>query len=249
MKVSIVTVCYNSGDTILDTILSVKNQCYSNIEFIIIDGSSTDNTNEIILDHMDTVNIHLVEADFGLYDAMNKGINLSNGDIIGFLNSDDILATPNTIQLIVDSIGTSDGVYGDVGFYSDNDFKIKTRHYSSKNFNKNKFSKGIMPAHPSCYIRKSCFDLVGFFNINYKISSDFDMLLRIFFETNSQFVYINSEIVKMRVGGISTSGIKANYILNKEILISCKANGLKASWFSILSKYPKKILGYLKKNF
>ena len=245
MKVSIITVCFNSEKTIEDTIKSVASQIYPNIEYIVIDGNSQDCTNEILAKYKDVVTVHVSESDNGLYDAMNKGIKLATGDIIGVLNSDDILATNNTIQALVRAIGNSDGVYGDVGFYADHSFLDKKRHYSSKGFTKGKFSRGMMPAHPSFYVKKYCYEKSGLYRTDFKIASDFDMLLRIFSLPSTSFTYLEEEIVKMRLGGVSTSGLMSNYILNKEILESCKNNGIKANWFSIISKYPSKIMGYI----
>jgi glycosyltransferase involved in cell wall biosynthesis len=237
MKVSIITVCFNSEKTIEDTIKSVQSQTYPDIEYIVIDGNSNDCTNEIVTKFKDIVKVHVTEPDDGLYDAMNKGIKLATGDIVGVLNSDDILASDETIFNLVSAIGNSDGIYGDVGFYSGHDFSVKKRRYSSAGFKKSKFSRGMMPAHPSFYAKKECFEKVGSYRTDFRIASDFDMLLRI--------TYLEEEIVKMRLGGVSTSGFMSNYILNKEILRSCKSNGVKASWFSIISKYPSKVMGYI----
>ena len=245
MKISIITVCFNSEKTIEDTIKSVELQTYPNIEYIIIDGNSKDCTNEIVAKYKDVVTVHVSESDNGLYDAMNKGIHLATGDILGILNSDDVLANSNTIKNIVDSLGENDGVYGDVGFYAEDSFSAKKRHYSSKGFTKEKFSRGMMPAHPSFYVKKDCYEKAGSYRTDFKIASDFDMVLRIFSLPNTSFTYFEDEIVKMRLGGVSTSGFMSNYILNKEILESCKSNGIKANWLSILSKYPSKIMGYI----
>jgi glycosyltransferase involved in cell wall biosynthesis len=245
MKVSIITVCFNSEKTIEDTVKSVQSQVYPNIEYIVIDGNSKDRTNEIVSKYKGIVSVHISEPDNGLYDAMNKGVRIATGDIIGVLNSDDILANEYTIQKLVNSIGSNDGIYGDVGFYSENDFSDKKRYYSSKGFKKAKFSRGMMPAHPSFYVRKYCYERAGLYRTDFKIASDFDMLLRIFLLPNTSFTYFEEEIVKMRLGGVSTSGFMSNYILNKEILESCKNNDIKANWFSILSKYPSKIMGYI----
>jgi glycosyltransferase involved in cell wall biosynthesis len=191
------------------------------------------------------VTVHVSEPDNGLYDAMNKGVKLATGDIIGVLNSDDILSNDNTIQKLIESIGNNDGVYGDVGFYSEHDFNLKKRHYSSKGFTKEKFSRGMMPAHPSFYVKKECYEIAGLYRTDFKIAADFDMVLRIFSLPNTSFKYLEEEIVRMRLGGVSTSGFMSNYILNKEILESCQGNGIKANWFSIMSKYPSKIMGYI----
>jgi glycosyltransferase involved in cell wall biosynthesis len=197
MKVSIITVCFNSKKTIEDTLKSVQSQTYPNIEYIVIDGNSKDCTNEIVSKYKDVVSVHVSESDNGLYDAMNKGIKFATGDIIGVLNSDDIFANDNIIQQIVNSIGTYQGVYGDVGFYSEHAFADKKRHYSSKGFTKDKFSRGMMPAHPSFYARKECYERAGLYRTDFKIASDFDMVLRIFSLPNTSFTYLKEEIVKM----------------------------------------------------
>lgn len=243
MKVSIITVCYNSSATIEDTIKSVKSQTYKDIEYIIVDGGSTDSTNKIVSDYSECVDIHISEADEGLYDAMNKGLDLVTGDLIGILNSDDILAEPDTIQKIVDRSKDVDGVYADIGFY-DQLITKKVRHYSSKRFHKGRFSRGFMPAHPSCYLKKDVIKRIGYYSLDYKIAADFDFLVRCFYLPNVSFTYLNEEVVKMRLGGVSTSGISANFLLNKEIIHSCKRNGIPCSWFSVLSKYPEKLLGF-----
>jgi glycosyltransferase involved in cell wall biosynthesis len=197
MKVSIITVCFNSEKTIEDTLKSVQYQTYPNIEYIVIDGNSKDCTNEIVGKYKDVVSVHISEPDNGLYDAMNKGIKLATGDIIGVLNSDDILENDNTIESIVKAIGNFDGVYGDVGFYAAHNFADKKRHYSSKGFSKAKFSRGMMPAHPSFYVRKECYEKAGLYRTDFKIASDFDMVLRIFSLPNTSFTYLKEEIVKM----------------------------------------------------
>ncbi len=244
MKVSIITVCYNSAKTIKDTIESVKNQTYSDIEYIVVDGCSTDSTLEILRTYTDSIDVLVSEKDQGLYDAMNKGLGLATGELIGILNSDDILADESVIERVVRAADGVDGVYGDVGFY---DLKLtkKTRHYSSKGFHKAKFSRGFMPAHPSCYFKRSLINQVGLYSLDFKIAADFDFLVRAFAVSNSSFCYLPEEIVKMREGGISTSGFSANILLNREIIQSCRNNGLPCSWLSVLSKYPEKIMGLM----
>ncbi|WP_339386223.1 glycosyltransferase family 2 protein [Vibrio caribbeanicus] len=244
MKVSIITVCYNSESTIRDTIESVMKQTYDNIEYIIVDGNSSDGTMGVVNEYKDFINVIISEEDKGLYDAMNKGIGIASGDLIGVLNSDDILSSASMIDEIVVAARDHDGVFADVGFYDDTLSK-KTRHYSSKGFCKEKFSRGFMPAHPSCYLSKDVISLVGRYSLEYKIAADFDYLVRVFLLPEVSLNYLDKEVVKMREGGVSTSGIAANIILNKEIMSSCKKNGLSCSWLSILSKYPEKLLGLI----
>lgn len=247
IKVSIITVCYNSECTIKDTIESVAAQSYENIEYIVIDGNSSDGTMDILSQYEDVIDIMVSEQDRGLYDAMNKGIDLATGDLIGILNSDDVLSSNYVIQKIVNASKGFDGVYADIAFY-DKSLSRKIRYYSSKSFDRSKFSRGFMPAHPSCYIKKNIIKAVGYYSLEYKIASDFDFLVRAFNLPGVSFHYLNEEVVKMRVGGVSTSGLSANILLNKEIIHSCRKHGLSCSLFSILSKYPEKLLGYFIKK-
>jgi len=245
MKVSIVTVCFNSEKTIEDTLKSVASQTYANIEYIVVDGLSTDSTNEIVKKYSGTVSVHVIEKDNGLYDAMNKGIQLASGDIVGILNSDDIFYDDSIIQKVVDNIQGIDCVYADIGFYKEHDLDKKVRHYSSNGFSFRKLSRGIMPAHPSLYVRRESYAQTGLYSMDYEIASDFDMIIRLFSLPNFKSVYIPFEFVKMRLGGVSTGGLKANIQLNKEILHSCRMNNIRSGWFRLLSKYPKKLLGYI----
>jgi glycosyltransferase involved in cell wall biosynthesis len=245
MKISIITVCYNSDKTIERTLKSVESQIYSDIEYIVIDGASTDRTNDIISSYSHIVDVHVSEKDHGLYDAMNKGIALATGDVIGILNSDDIFFNDTVIQRISAELNNCDGVYGDVGFYADKDFQIKKRHYSSKGFSLEQFSRGMMPAHPSFYVKRELLLKAGEYNTDFKIAADFDMLLRLFLLKNVNYRYIPQELVKMLLGGVSTAGFRSNLLLNKEVIKSCHMNGIESNWLYILSKYPKKIMGLL----
>lgn len=242
MKVSIITVCYNAEKTIRDTIESVISQSYNDIEYLVIDGGSSDGTMDIVNEYRDSISVIISEKDNGLYDAMNKGMSLATGELIGVLNSDDVFYSTSSIEDIVDLAQGADGVYADIGFYNETLSK-KTRHYSSKGFYKAKFSRGFMPAHPSCYLKRDIISKVGKYSLEYKIAADFDYLVRVFSLPQASFAYLDKEVVKMREGGVSTSGFSANILLNKEIIHSCKKNGIPCSWLLVLSKYPEKLLG------
>lgn len=247
MKVSIITVCFNSERTIRDTLQAVKNQTYSNIEYIVVDGNSSDSTNKIISEFSDTVYTHVSEPDLGLYDAMNKGIKLASGDIVGILNSDDLFFDNTVIERVVEEFNNKiglDAIFADVGFY-DQELLRKVRHYSSKMFSVNKLKYGIMPAHPSLYIKRDICKKIGEYSLKYKIASDFDYIVRLFNLDNIAYSYVQREFVKMRIGGVSTSGIESNFLLNKEILISLKSNGIHSSYLYLLLKYPKKVMGFI----
>jgi len=247
IKVSIITVCFNSAKTIEDTIKSVIEQTYDNIEFLIIDGNSTDTTKDIIKSYAESVHVFISENDSGLYDAMNKGMEFASGDIIGILNSDDILADKNTIEEIASKFiedANLDCLYADVGFYDEN-LQKKKRHYSSSGFSPRKLKYGIMPAHPSLYIKNEIIKSTGKYSISYKIAADFDYIVRLFSRETLKSLYLNKEVVKMRVGGISTAGFKANILLNQEILHSLASHNISSNVFYLLLKYPKKIIGFI----
>lgn len=243
MKLSIITVTYNSSKTILDTVKSVNSQTYQNIEHIIVDGNSKDNTVELINSIPNRVTTLVSENDNGIYDAMNKGIKLAQGDVIGILNSDDFLYHNRIIELIASILKDKsiDAVYGDVVFVNPSNLNKTVRSYSSANFKPNKFKFGFMPAHPSFYVRSRFFDQFGLYNDTFKIAADFELLIRFLHEGQVNSFYLNQPIVKMRTGGISNKSIKSNIILNKEILRACRMNNIKTNHFFIYSKYFRKI--------
>lgn len=249
LKVSIITVSYNSQDTIQNTIISVLHQTYSNIEYIIIDGNSTDNTVNIIESFESKITKYISEKDTGIYDAMNKGIKMSSGDIVGILNSDDKFYDEFVIEKVVKGFNKNDidAVYGDIIFKNPINNKV-IRYYSSKRFNSNKFKYGIMPAHPSFYAKKELFDKLGYYKTDYKISADFELLLRFMYKNKIKSKYLEFPMVLMRPGGVSNRNIKSNWILNKEIMYACRENDLKTNYFYIYSKYFRKIFEFTGNN-
>ena len=226
MKISLITVCYNSEETIEDTLKSVLNQIYNNYEYIIIDGLSKDNTINIINKYESKFNGKLKiisENDKGLYDAMNKGIKLATGDIIGILNSDDILYDENVFELINKSFEQKiDGVYSNLVLMNE-DFTKVTRNFKSKEITK---KKGFHPPHPTLYLKKSIYNKYGNYNTNYKIAADLDFMYRII-NNNINLKYVDSCFVKMRTGGASTNGLKGYYKNFKESYKVLKSNNRK----------------------
>jgi len=246
LKVSIITVSKNSKDTIAETIHSVLNQSYTNIEYIIVDGASADGTIEVIEKYKDHISHILSEEDSGIYDAMNKGIRMASGDIVGILNSDDVFYSNDIVEKLVQEFVTNniDAVYGDVQFIDPINKKV-IRYYSSKKFNLNKFQYGIMPAHPSFYAKRELFEKFGCYKTDYQIAADFELLLRFMYVNKIKTRYLNHPIVSMRTGGVSTKNLYSNYLLNKEIKRACTVNGLKTNYIKIYSKYFKKILEFI----
>mgnify|MGYP001294797971 CR=1 FL=1 len=241
--VSVITVTFNSAKTVADTMRSVASQSYPFIEHIIIDGASNDGTVEIVRSLMTSDSKLVSEPDSGLYHGMNKGIRIASGDIIGFLNSDDVFTNENIIQTVVESFDDLEvnSVYGDVQFVNPKKAGKIVRYYSSEKFMPNAFKYGFMPAHPSFYTRKSIYDLIGLFKEDYKIAADFELLIRFFKCDSIRPKYIPIPFVTMNTGGISNKSIKNRLLINKEIFRACKENGIVTNYFYIYSRYLRKI--------
>lgn len=222
MKVTIITATYNSKKNIKTCLESVLNQTYKDIEIIIIDGNSNDNTlsvvNSMLLGYVNSKVIS--ESDNGIYDALNKGLKLASGDIIGFVHSDDILYSPNIIYEIVDCFSNKsvDGVYGDLLYVNKSNLNHTIRAWKSCEFSYNLLKKGWMPPHPSLYLKREIYDKFGIFNLDYKISADYDFMLRVFKNTDNKFKYLPKVITKMRVGGASNRSLKNIIQKNKRRL-------------------------------
>lgn len=230
MKISIITVCYNSESTIKDTLESVLDQTYTNYEYLIIDGKSNDKTLDIVRSYESKFKGKLKiisEKDNGLYDAMNKGILLSTGDIIGIINSDDILAHENVFKKVIDNISDCDGVYSNL-LMLDNNLKKPYRLIKSKRVTK---KMGWHPQHPTLYLKKKLYDKYGNFNLDYKISADLDLMLRLI-NNNVKLKYVDDYFVFMRSGGKSTNGLKGYYKNFKESKKVLKDNNRKLPLFT-----------------
>ena len=247
MKISIITVAYNSASTITDTFDSVLSQTYKDIEYIVVDGASKDSTVDLIRAYEPRFEGRMKwvsEPDKGLYDAMNKGIDMATGDVVGILNSDDLFSSVDVVEKISQELSTNpsiDCIYGDVHFVNPNDLLKVIRYYSSKKFRPEKFRFGFMPAHPSCYIKKKCFEKYGLYKMGYKIAADYELLIRFLYKNKINTKYVSLDIVKMRVGGVSTESLKSRYILNKEIVKACKENGIYTNILILSFKYFIKI--------
>lgn len=246
LKVSIITVVRNRVDSIKNTIQSVLSQDYANIEYLVIDGNSTDGTIDIINQFSSKIDFFLSENDNSIYEALNKGIKHAKGDIIGVLHADDIFSNDSVISKVVDSFNSDLStllIYGDADYVNSNN-KI-VRHYSSKNFKPFMFYLGFQPAHTASFLRKNCFETVGIYREDLKIAGDFELLLRVILINKLKYKYLPLSIVNMRIGGISSSGISSVVRLNQEIIFSLKSHKLFASILLVYSKYIFKIWSFL----
>jgi glycosyltransferase len=248
MKVSIITVVYNNKNTIKDAIESVLNQTYKNIEYIIIDGGSTDGTVDIIKSYGDKIDKFISEKDNGIYDAMNKGLKLATGDIVGILNSDDFYASNDVIERVVKEFIEKkvDSVYGDLVYVNAKNTDKIVRYWKSKPFKEGLFQKGWHPAHPTFFVKKEIYDKYGVFNLNFKIAADYELMLRFLEKHKISSSYIPEVFVKMRVGGESNQSIKNIIKANLESYKAWKENDLQISPIRMLAKPLSKVLQYYK---
>jgi glycosyltransferase involved in cell wall biosynthesis len=247
MKLSIITVCYNSATTIEKTILSVANQTYKNIEYIIVDGNSKDNTIEIIKRNEDKISKWISEPDKGLYDAMNKGIAMATGDLIGILNSDDTFYSNTVVEEVANfhSQNTIEASVGTIVQHKDSE-KI-VRVYSSKKWNPEKLKIGFMPPHPSIFFKRELFEKYGNYFLGFKIGADYELITRFFLKNKIIWKYSGITTTSMLVGGLSSSGTQSYKLITKEIQKALTMNGIPFSPFKIKMRFFWKIIGFLKK--
>ena len=241
MKVSVITVVFNNHEHIQGNIDSVSNQSYKNIEHIIVDGKSTDSTLDIIKRNQKKISKWISEKDNGIYDAMNKGIELSTGDIIGFLNSDDIYFNDCVVENIVKEFKKSnpDSVYGDL-VYTDEEVQQTIRYWKSGKYRENLMQRGWMPPHPTFYVKKEIFDKYGVFNLDYSLSADYELMLRLLNKEKIETSYIPNTFVRMRIGG--KSNLVSNYLTKyKEDYKAMKSNNISFPIFCLINKNISKI--------
>jgi glycosyltransferase involved in cell wall biosynthesis len=249
LKVSVITVGYNCEKTIADTILSVASQTYSDREHIIIDGASTDHTMAIVKKHENKIAHIVSEPDKGMYDAMNKGISLASGDIIGILNADDMYYDNDCIRKVAAAFDRHrvQAVCGDIVYVCPEDPDKIVRYYKAVSFKPYMFAYGTMPPHPGFFVKKACYDAYGLYQTDYEIAADFELVTRFLYTRNISYVCLPEVMVKMRTGGVSTRGIKSNWILNKEIIRACRENNIDTHMGKILLKYPMKFLQLIRR--
>jgi glycosyltransferase involved in cell wall biosynthesis len=239
MKVTVITVCYNSEATLQKAIDSVAGQSWPNIEHIVIDGASRDATIKIIQRNISKIAHFVSEPDNGVYQAMNKGLKLATGDVIAFLNSDDVYCSPHIVETVVRSMQAKglDALYGDVEFFHATNPNKVVRTYNSGRFSPSRIGWGWMPAHPALFIRRDVYERFGYFREDFKIAGDYEFVARVFKSGELKSKHLDQVLVRMQTGGLSTAGLAATYRLNKEILRACRQNGISTNWLKVLSKY------------
>ncbi len=249
MKVSIVTVCYNAAATIADTLESIALQSFLDVENIVIDGASTDNTLEIVQRYAGRLTQVHSDPDHGVYDAMNKGLALASGEVIGFLNADDVYAGKDVLSRVMAIMEREglDALLGDVEFFRPEDPARTVRRYRSARFTPDRIAWGWMPAHPALFLRRHVYERFGLFRTDYRIAGDFEFCARIFRDETLAFRSVPETLVRMRTGGISTGGWRSTLLLNREVMRACRENGIDTNMLKIFSKYPAKVLEFFVK--
>lgn len=233
MKISIITVSFNSVETINSTFDSIESQTYNNIEYIVVDGGSTDGTLDLIKSREKIISKWVSESDNGLYDAMNKGIRMAKGDVIGILNSDDLFCNKDAVKKVMEIFKKNrnlDSVYADLYYVSQNNTENIVRKWITGN--QKKFSTGWHPAHPTFYVKREVYNKYGIFNLSYKLASDFEIMLRFLEKYNISTYYLKSSLVKMRLGGETNKNLNNIFNQNKECIRAFKENELKINSFT-----------------
>ena len=253
MKISLITATYNSAETVRDTLQSVLNQTFKDIDYIIIDGNSKDNTMDIVKEFEPKFEGRLrwvSEKDKGIYDAMNKGVRMAQGDIVGILNSDDFFASNDVLEKVNAAFTENpeiDGVYADVRYVDWNDTGKTVRMFSGKDFTREKLCWGKMPPHPSFYVKRECYDKFGLYSLDYPICADYDMFVKMIWIGNINTLYINDVFVNMRSGGTSSNGIKVHRKIMRERMRCVREHEMPSNFFKQTSRYFEKIFSLLRK--
>lgn len=249
MKISVITASYNSVKTLADTMESVLSQTYTDWEYIVVDGGSKDGTVDLIREYEPRFGDKLKwtsEPDKGIYDAMNKGIQKSTGDVVGILNSDDYYTTTDALATIASALSDKkiDAVYGDIHFIKEGEPDKIVRYYSSRHFKPFWLRFGFMPAHPSFYCKRKIFVQYGLYRLDFKIGADYEMMVRLFKKNKISGLYIPKDFVTMRTGGVSTNGIKSRLVLIKEDIKACRSNDVYTNSLFICLKFLYKIFEF-----
>jgi len=247
MKVSIITICFNSEKTIRHTIESVISQDYNDVEYILVDGNSKDKTLEIISSFGSKIQKLISEEDRGIYDAMNKGVQLATGEVIGILNSDDIYTESNVISKVVNtfSLKNTDSVYADLLYVSQTDTSKVRRKWISGKFKRSKFKWGWMPPHPTFFVKKNVYERIGLYNLELRTAADYEFMLRALYKEKISTSYLPHIIVKMRLGGESNSSFTTRIKANKEDKKAWKINNITPYIFTLWLKPLRKVFQFI----
>ena len=243
MKFSVITVCFNSELTIESTIRSVLEQDHTDVEYIIIDGLSTDSTPQIVRSFSSSISQFISEKDEGMYDAINKGISLATGEVIAILNADDFYCSKGVLSKVAKEFAArnTDSVYGDLDYVDfKNTAKVK-RRWRSGVYSHGKFLNGWMPPHPAFFLRKSCYRKYGAYNTSFKTAADYELMLRMLHKNKISTSCIHEVLVKMRTGGMSNTSVKNRVNANLEDRKAWEINGLKPRWYTLTLKPLRKL--------
>lgn len=243
MKISIVTVVYNNAETIEETILSVASQSYRDIEHIVVDGVSTDGTMDVVRRHQEKIAKLVSEPDEGIFDAMNKGIQLATGEVIAFLNADDIYADNTVLEQVASAFSDPSvgACYADLVYVDPVNLNKVVRFWKSQDYRPGLFQRGWVPAHPTFFARKKVYDEYGGFDVAYRLAADFELMLRFLEKFKVKPVYIPGIFVKMRTGGASNNSIRNIIQQNMDIYRACKKNSVSVSPFFVFTKFFSKL--------
>ena len=242
VSISIITVCRNSRGVIGTCLESVAGQTHPAVEHIVVDGASTDGT-QAVVERFPHVAKLVSEPDTGLYDAMNKGIAMATGEVVGILNSDDFYPNADVIAKVAKEFDSPavDATIGDIAFVARNDLQRITRHCSAKGWNIEKFKGGVMPPHPAFFVRRRHYEQLGAYRTDYQISADFELLVRFLHNARLHYRYVPETLVLMRSGGASNASIGKRLLLNSETLRACRENGIDTNVLRLCLRYFSKI--------
>jgi glycosyltransferase involved in cell wall biosynthesis len=246
MKVTLITVCRNAAAVIGASLESVFAQTHGDIEVIVIDGASTDGTQQVVERYRERLAHYVSEPDKGIYDAMNKGLRAATGEVIGFVNAGDLLMTPQVIAQVVDSFQRShaDAVYGDIIMVDEHDIHKVHRTWLSGTYHRANFRKGWMPPHVGTFIRKSAYDRFGHFNTDLRIAADYEILLRMLYKHEIRTIHLREVLVRFRLGGMSNGSVRHILKANREVRASWGLNGLQAPPLLVTRKLWSKVMQF-----
>ena len=251
LKVSVITAVRNGLAGVPRTIDSVRSQSYPAIEYVVVDGASTDGTTAYLESRRLDISVLQSKPDTGIYDAFNKGLALATGDVIGFLNAGDILAGPDVLARLMAPFADSgiEAVFGDVAITRDDESDRIVRLYRSSSFSPGRARFGFMPAHPTLYMRRSVYEAVGAYDASYRAAGDYELVIRAFVKRQTSFRYLREILVRMPVGGVSNRGIRSKMQNTAEMKRACMENGVVSSAFHLALRFPVKVLELFRRGY